>query len=218
VHQLVHDLAIEELEGPLALLDDRHLGAELREHRGVLGPDDPGADDRQRPGHRLQADDVVAREDRLAVGLDPRGLRGVRAHAHEDELGGELPFRVRHPHADRVRVHEVRLAPDHGHVVTAKLPLDDLLLDPDRLPDLREEILRLGARAATNDLAGLEAPRRRREVQDRFAEGLAGDRPQVHADAPHRVALLDDGDLLAELRGLDRRALAGGTLPMQIRS
>ena len=45
--QLVDDLAIEELERPLALVDDGHLHAERGKHGGVLDADHPGTDHRQ---------------------------------------------------------------------------------------------------------------------------------------------------------------------------
>ena len=63
VDQLVDDLAIEELERTVALVDQRHLHAERREHRRVLDADDAAADDGQRPRQGLQIADLIAGDD-----------------------------------------------------------------------------------------------------------------------------------------------------------
>ena len=55
VDQLVDDLVVEELERPLAPLDERDPHAERGEHRGVLDADDAGADDGHRARQLLRA-------------------------------------------------------------------------------------------------------------------------------------------------------------------
>ena len=60
VQQLVDDLAIEELERPLAALDQRHLNADGGEHRRVLDADHAGADHGQVRGSFLRFDELVA--------------------------------------------------------------------------------------------------------------------------------------------------------------
>ena len=50
VNQLVDDLGVDELERPVALVDDRDFHAERREHRRVLDADHAGADDGERCG------------------------------------------------------------------------------------------------------------------------------------------------------------------------
>ena len=86
VQQLVHDLAVEELQRPFTALDQGHRHAERGEHRRVLDADHAGAHHRQTARQLLDPDDVVARDDDLAVGGDA-GRRG-RAGANGDEDAG----------------------------------------------------------------------------------------------------------------------------------
>ena len=55
VNQLVDDLGVDELERSVALVDDRHLDAERREHRRVFDADDAGADHGERSREALAA-------------------------------------------------------------------------------------------------------------------------------------------------------------------
>ena len=64
VNQLVDDLGVDELERPVAPVDDRDLDAERGEHRRVLDADHAGADDGERARKPLEAADLVARDDR----------------------------------------------------------------------------------------------------------------------------------------------------------
>ena len=50
VDQFIHDLSIEELQGPVSTVDDGDLGAEIGEHRGVFDADHASTDHSQRPG------------------------------------------------------------------------------------------------------------------------------------------------------------------------
>src|SRR5260221_8357244 len=49
------------------------------------------------------------------------------------------------------------------------------------------------------------------EIEDRFAQGFAGNCSRVYADAAHGLLALEDGDFPAELGGADCAFLAGGT-------
>ncbi len=73
VEQLVHDLAVEELERPLASLDERHRDTERGEDRGVLDPDHARAHDRQGPGKLLEPHEVARdRSDRRRPDSPPQ--------------------------------------------------------------------------------------------------------------------------------------------------
>ena len=76
------DLAVEEVERAVALVDDRDLGAERAEHRGVLDADHAGADDRHRARHApVELQQAVGVDDRAVVegdGVRARGLRPDR--------------------------------------------------------------------------------------------------------------------------------------------
>ena len=78
VHQLVDDLAIEELERPLAALDQGHLHADRGEHRRVLDADHTGAHHRQRSRQLLEGHELIRVQHDLAVRLDTRRRRRSR--------------------------------------------------------------------------------------------------------------------------------------------
>src|SRR5262249_43744426 len=212
VHQLVDDLVVEELEKALALLDQRDAHAEGREHRGVLEPDHAATDDGERLRQAFQVENVVAGEDDLAVGSDPGRRRGLRAHRDEDVLGGDRPPGVLELDRDRVRIPELRWAPQHGHVVALELVVDDVALAAHDLGHAREELV--DGRTVLGDVPELrvvESARERRE--HRLPEGLAGNGAGVETHAAEDATLLDDRRPAAELRALHGGALAGWTAP-----
>ena len=80
--------------------------------------------------------------------------------------------------------------------------MNDLLADVD---EIRDGDVSLGA-----GFAEQPALVRAGEMQHRFAQRLGGDRARVDRRAAEHVLLLDDGDGLSELGGLDRGLLPGG--------
>ncbi len=131
VLQRLGDLSVAELEQPLALFDHRDLGAQRREHRGVLDADHAGADHDQRRGDRLEVEDAVGVEHVSLV--EAHRCRPGRAGAHRDDdaVGGHVPHVVAVGHRDRVLVLEPPHAGDQLDVVSGELVADDVDLTAD---------------------------------------------------------------------------------------
>ena len=210
VDELLDNLAVQELERPLPLLDERDGNAQRREHRGVLDSDNTAAHYGHGPGNLLEVDHVVARDDDLAVGGDAGRGRRLRPHGDHDVLGRDSPPAVALAHLKGVRVGERGLPPDDRHVVAAQLGFDDVLLAGEDLADLGEELY--GRRTSVGlRRARSVGPRREAvEEQNRLAKGLARNGPGAQADAAETGVLLDHCGGLAELRRLDGGPLAGG--------
>src|SRR5262249_40746401 len=210
MHQLVHDLVVEELEEALPLLDQRDRYAERREHRGVREPDRPGAHHRDGPWQAAHVQDVVAREDHLAIRRSTRRLGGLRSHRDEDPLRGDPLMTTLVVHDHRVRILEDRAAPDERDVVAIELLMDDVALATSHLPDARQRPLDAGAARLYPARTVLLGARRPGEAEHRFAEGLARDGARVDADTTDDAAFLDDRSTESQLGSLHRRALPGG--------
>jgi hypothetical protein len=208
VEQLVDDLAVEELEGPLPPLDQRHRHAEGGEDRGVLDADDARADHGECPRELLQLHHVVGVQDDLAVGPDPRRVGRMGADRDQDVLGGDLPPAAVRADHQRVGIDERGLAGQERHVVAAELVLDHLDLAGDHDVDAGEELLAGGPRVEPGPRQSVALAREPGEGDHRLAQGLARDGAGVDADAAHGAALLDDGGAMAQLGGLNGGPLA----------
>src|SRR4029079_11927264 len=187
-------------------LDDRHLGAEAIEDRRELAADDPAAeDDEARRDLRLgqQPRRVYA-----ARGVEPGDRRPDRERAGGDDRALEVHV-LRALDRDRVRAGERPLAVDPLDVVRLEQRGDAAghLIDDGVLPrgDRVEVERRVGGPDA--ELC---------ECLARVVVGVRALHPRLGRDAPDAQARaaelrlgLDAGDLAAELRGADRRRVAG---------
>ena len=204
------DLVVAEVEQVGPRIDDRHLGAERREHRRELDADHARSDDHDRVRQLPQAQhDVVAVEHRRAVEGDLGRMGRLRARREHDVLRGEPPLgAVRAPRRRRVcGSTSRRRALDHRHVVPQQLVADDVALALDHLAHAQRDVvdrdLVLQAVALAVDRALVEPG----QVEDRLANRLRRDRAGVHAGAADRGVPLDQRDLATELRRLDGRLL-----------
>ena len=185
-------------------LDERHVDPEPRVGRGDLGAGCAGAGD----------------DKGLRKLLERPGTPGV------DHAVGELDPGDRHRDGagcqdDRLRV--VRLAVNLDLAVTGQLSLAcqdvDLVLLPEHLDAVGEGLgdgfaALLHGRPVDRDAAGLDAEvgallGHGREDLGRMQDGLGRDARVVEA-APAWLVALDDGGLLAELRGANRGNVAAG--------
>src|SRR5271157_4966069 len=194
-------LDVTELEHPVALLHDRDLGAEGREHGRVLDPDHAGARDHHRARDRLQVDDPVGGDDGALVELDAGRPGGPGAGGDHDlvragpadaalaavDLHGvrvQEAARTGHgrdPVTGELAAHHVHLAADHVGGPGGQVGDGDLVLDPVAL---------------AVHLALVQAG----QVEDRLAQGLGRDRARVQAHTAHHVLALDDRHPPLELR------------------
>ncbi len=201
------DLAVEEAERAVALVDDGDLGAERAEHRGVLDADHAGPDDRHRARDApLEVQQPVRVDDRAVVERDGVRPRGLRPDGDHDAVGPDRLVGARDPHRVLVLERGVALEPA-DHVAAELLPHDRGL----GAHDVRGAVHQLPERLAVGLLqaGGVEHVERAlgELVEHRLAQRLGGDRAGVDRDAAQAVAPLRDRDALAELGGLDGRLL-----------
>ena len=204
------DLVVDELEEDGALVDDRDLDSERREHRGVFDADDSRAHDEEGFREGLQREDAVRVDHGHAVDGDGR-RRGLRADRDHDLLRLDLEASSGARHGQVMGVREGSGAPEESDPVPLHLGADDVDLARDDLVAPEEEVVHRdvvlhGVGHAVDPALGDPE-----QVEDGFAERLGRDRPRVHADPAHHLAPLADSDLLAELRGLDGCPLPGRT-------
>ena len=211
MQQLVDDLGVEKLEGPVAPVDHRHLGAQRGEHRGVFDTDDARADDGEGSRNSRQRADLIARKDRLTIHGCAWWRSRPRTDGDEDERGRDIANAQGRCHAQGVRIDEGGAAAQNIDTVAPKLMFLDLALAPYHLVDTEEQLLCRWARNDACEALSLEDVGHCRERGDRFAKRLAGNRARIHTYATNCGAALDNGDASAELGGLDRGALAGRT-------
>lgn len=141
----------------------------------------------------------------------PGGCAGVVPVATRN-FGGQLDaVTVVHEHGEPVRVQETRLPGDRAHHVAVELVLEHLDLVADGDVQALHEIT--GADAFLDPVAApvesTLAPAG--QIQDGFAQRLAGNGGGMHARTADDGVLFDHGDRPAELGRLDRRALPGRT-------
>ena len=126
------DLGVAELEHRRATLDDGDLRPERREHRGVLDPDDPGADDDDRRRDLSQPEQAVRVDHGQLVELDLARAGRVRADGDHDVRGGDpLLGPAVELEPQRVRVDEARRPRDERDVVALQLVADHVDLARD---------------------------------------------------------------------------------------
>src|SRR6185436_776669 len=111
--QLVDDLGVDELEGPVAAVDHRHLHAKRGEHRCVFDADHSCANDHQCARQSFETADVVAGDNCLAVRLEVGGRYRARPTGNEDIGGGNVAPGPAIGDAYAVRVDESGLAAHH---------------------------------------------------------------------------------------------------------
>jgi hypothetical protein len=186
MHELVDDLAVEELQQAVAPLDQGHAHAHRGEDRRVLDADDAGADDGEGPRQVRQAHDVVRGEDDLAVRLHPG--RGRRLGADGDhDVGRADTARARlRPDLQRVGIGEHGFTGEQGHVVAPELILDDLDLAGDHVAHAGQQLLAGGARVEPGPGQAVPLAGDRRVADDRLAQRLARDRAGVETAPPRR--------------------------------
>ena len=165
-------------------------------------------------GHRFKGERLGRSDDGRAVDGQARQGGRLAARRQQDRVGlqrGRLA--VGALDLDLARGNELGGAVDGGDAVLLEQPgdaagevLDDLVLALEHGAEVEFDLGQLDAELGGVvlglgvELAGVE-------------QGLAGDAADVEAGAAERGALLDAGDLLAELGGADGGDVAAGTGP-----
>src|SRR5215468_10282297 len=142
----------------------------------------------------------MAKIDAYSIPMTPPPTTVIaRGNGDHDRPGAHRAGAVLQLHHESVGVLELSLASDHRDVVAPELVVEHVDLPAHDVADPYEELLR-GRTSADG--------RRRSHGPHRLAERLARNRPRLDADSADAPVLLDDRDVLPELRGLDRGALA----------
>src|SRR5216683_915479 len=203
-------LRIRKLQQARPFFDQGDAHAQRRKHASVLDADDAAAHHDQRFGDFRHLQNLVAVDDVAVVEGNQRRFRGLGAGG-DDDLGGFVVALA--AHADHVDVRGVGKAGHAGDdldAVARELRANDVDFGLDDVLRAEREIghgdLFFHAIVHSVDVLVVEAG----EVQHRFANGFAGNGSGVDGRAADDFELLDEGDALAELGGLDRRALARG--------
>src|SRR5689334_4137873 len=140
IAQRLDHLPIDEVEEHGALIDDRDLDVQRRQHRRVLETDDAGADDDQLARQLVHVGQLIGVEDALAVERNLWRTRRSRSARDENVLrGGARRARGLRRYLDRMRVDEAGRSDDGGDAVASQLMVNDLhfALD-DALNTMRE--------------------------------------------------------------------------------
>ena len=213
VDQGVADLAIEELEDPVALVDQRDLGVQRGEDRRILDADGTGPDDRHRTRDRRQREDAGGVDDGAAVDRDSLDAGRHGADGDDDMVGLDVGVAVIALDPQPVGVEEGRLALNKGHAVAAELVLHDLDFVPNDLVESGDEVLH--RQVLLEGVAdAVDVPlAKSREVEHGLPKGFAGNGAGVDRRASDVRGPLDHHGALAQLGGLDGGAVTGGTRP-----
>ncbi len=207
VAERLDDLLVRELQQPVALFNQRYAHAQHREHAGVFHADHAAAHHDQRLGQRLQAQNLVAVDDGLAVHRHFVRDGGLGAHGDDDLAGLECRIGLRALHAHLVRIDEAGDAVHHVDAVARQLRLGHVHLGLDHGLDAKGQVrhgdLFLHPVVHAVDGAVVVAGK----VQHRLAHGLGGDGAGVDAHAPNHRASLNHGHALAHLGSGHRGAL-----------
>ena len=207
------DLLVAERQDVRAAVDQGHLRAQGREHRGVLDADHARAHDDHRVRDLLQVEDPVRVEDGALVERDAVRVGRPRAGREDEPLGADAALAVVRDHLQLVGAGERGHAVDHGHVVAHELVAHHVALGLDDLLHARSQVAEgevgLHPEGLAVDLALAQAG----EVEDRLAQRLAGDRPGVRRDAAEHRPAVDDHGPLVQLGRLHRGLQAARTRP-----
>ena len=181
---------------------------DVGEERRELAADRAGADDRDAPGHLLELEHVIGREDALPVELEP-GKRARRRAGREDQRVAAHLGAVGETHRgigagdDRAGAgDDVDLAPLEQRLEPARQPVDDLLLAGLARAEVERRRARvdaelLGAAHRAEHLGGLE-------------QLLGRDAAAVQAGAADAL-LLDERDAQAGRRAVERGRVPAGS-------
>jgi hypothetical protein len=123
IRKRVHDFRVDERQQARALVDERDAHPQRGKDAGIFAADDAGADDGEGARQLIEAQDVVADEDALAIKGDMGILGGSGADGEHDELRGDIAVaaavQVGEPHG--MGVHKRGHSLQHLHPVARQL-------------------------------------------------------------------------------------------------
>jgi len=207
--EILRDLSVHAGEDRIEEFDDRDLGAEPSPDRAELEADDAAADDEKPLRDFLQCKRSCRGHDLLFVDLDAGKPRDVGPRGDDDVL------RFYDPVADLnlARGLDPAFALHPLDLVLLEEELDALGVAVDGLVLEGEELLEVDGRRADIDAHLGEGVARFVEEFRGMQQRLGGNAADIEAGAAQRVALLDAGDLEAELRRADRAFISARARP-----
>src|SRR4029077_8325382 len=208
--QGVDNLSVDKFKQARSLVDQHDLHAYHGQDRCVLCADHAAADNDYRGRKAFERDETVGIDDRVIIewNISRSGRHGP--YCDDDHAGIMLGRHAALLNEEPVRINEAGFSMDQVDAVTRHLVLHNLNFVLDDVVGAKREIFdrdRLFQTIAGSVQVALAEPR---EIEDRLAEGFAGDGAGVGGDTADGCFALDDADGFAELGGLDRCFLAGG--------
>ena len=203
------DFLIQKAQQAFARLDQRDADAERCQDAGIFGADhatahdDHGARQIIDLQQRIRADDPALVERHIAWSC------GLGAGRDDEFIGADFRLLGAVIHRQLVLAREARRAREQIDMVAVELPVDLLHLVLDHAVRHGGEVfdrdvaLDPVGRAEQPALAGA------RQIKHGLAQRFRGDRARVDTGAPQLFAFFDHDGALAELRGLNGRALPG---------
>ena len=207
LHDHVGDVLVAARQDLRQPLEDRHLRAEVGEHRRELAPDGTATDHDRRGRQRREVEELVGGDDEGALDIEAGDRPRHRSGGEDHRVGGELGLRAVVGGDGDGAVGVERSGPDEGlraaplerRLKALPVAFDDRALAgegdvPVEAGDVGEDAVLLGV---------LHVSVRRRRLE----QLLGRDATPVQARAPDLV-LLDEGDLET-----GRSAVQGGGVP-----
>ena len=209
--ELLGDLAIHARQDAVEIFDHRDLGAEAAPDRAEFEADDAGADDDQFLRRRGKRERAGGGNNHLLVDIDARQARDIRAGRDYDMFGRMRDLAVRALDRDFAGRGDPRLALKPVNLVLLQQEGDAGDIGGNRVVLVLHHRAHVERGLADDDAERGHAMPRLVEHFRGVQQGLGGDAADVEAGAAQRRALLDHGDLHAELRRADRADIAAGT-------
>jgi hypothetical protein len=206
VLQRLDHLAIDELEQSRSRLDHGSVDAQRRQHRRVFDADHSAAHDRGRARYLVVLFDqeAVGVEHAPAIDRDLGVVRGARAAGDQHVVRRDLFRRLFAFDAQAMRRDEMRVPGQDAHAIALELIAKHLQLAIDDLQHAKRQIFGRDLLAQRVVAAIERALLEPREIEHGFAQRLAGDGSGVQTHAADHRQLVDNRDLLSQLRRGDR--------------
>src|SRR5580698_956801 len=202
-----HDFAIDEVEQRGTLVDQRDLAAERREKGCVFVTHHAGADDDHITRKTVHAGEPVGIHDAFVIKRNICAARRTRAARDQNVVRAQRHFFRFADHLHRVRIDEFRRALIHLNAIALELRADHFRFARNRCAHAEGEVLHGDIVFAAIVVAVEGFHGAAGELENCFADGFAGNRASVNADAADHRGAVNDRDFLADLRRGDRALL-----------
>src|SRR5262245_9150171 len=195
---------IEKLQRSWTLVDDSHLHAQRRKHRGVFDSDYPCSDHCHSAGQLGESEYVIGGNHGLAIWIQCVRLAGFRADGDEEVVAGQHSLTGQRISADGMRVYKLSPAVYEFNVVARQGVVDDPDLSLDDTADMAYQLLHGGARPRlVGERIGEFKTGPGVVAADRLSEGFGGNGASFDADTTGKFFFFNDCNFFSELSSLN---------------